>query len=60
LDLKAQYRNIKPEIDQAVARVLDSCQFVLDPEVAEFERKFRHPSTARSRHATGAVFLSCY
>ncbi|HEX6823578.1 MAG TPA: DegT/DnrJ/EryC1/StrS family aminotransferase [Candidatus Sulfotelmatobacter sp.] len=40
LDLKAQYRSIKPEIDQAVARVLDSCQFVLGPEVAEFEREF--------------------
>lgn len=40
LDLKAQYRSIKPEIDQAVARVLESCQFVLGPEVAEFEREF--------------------
>jgi dTDP-4-amino-4,6-dideoxygalactose transaminase len=40
LDLKAQYRSIKPEIDQAVARVLDSCQFVLGPEVAEFENEF--------------------
>jgi dTDP-4-amino-4,6-dideoxygalactose transaminase len=40
LDLKAQYRSIKPEIDEAVARVLDSCQFVLGPEVAEFEKDF--------------------
>lgn len=40
LDLKAQYRSIKPEIDQAVARVLDSCQFILGPEVAEFEKEF--------------------
>src|SRR6478735_5303453 len=40
LDLRAQYRSIKPEIDQAVARVLDSCQFVLGPEVAEFEKEF--------------------
>lgn len=40
LDLKAQYRSIKPEIDAAVARVLDSCQFVLGPEVAAFERSF--------------------
>ena len=40
LDLKAQYRSIKPEIDQAVARVLDSCQFVLGPEIAEFEKEF--------------------
>ncbi|HZQ94522.1 MAG TPA: DegT/DnrJ/EryC1/StrS family aminotransferase [Candidatus Sulfotelmatobacter sp.] len=40
LDLKAQYRSIKPEVDEAIARVLDSCQFVLGPEVAEFEREF--------------------
>ena len=40
LDLKAQYRSIKPEIDAAIARVLDSCQFVLGPEVAGFEQEF--------------------
>jgi dTDP-4-amino-4,6-dideoxygalactose transaminase len=40
VDLKAQYRSIKPEIDEAVARVLDSCQFVLGPEVADFEKEF--------------------
>lgn len=40
LDLKAQYRSIKPEIDAAIARVLESCQFVLGPEVAEFETNF--------------------
>src|SRR5579863_10042390 len=40
LDLKAQYRSIKPEIDAAIARVLDSCQFVLGPEVADFEQEF--------------------
>ncbi len=40
LDLKAQYRQIKPEIDAAVARVMDSAQFVLGPEVAAFEAKF--------------------
>jgi dTDP-4-amino-4,6-dideoxygalactose transaminase len=40
LDLKAQYRSIKPEIDAAIARVLDSGQFVLGPEVAGFEQDF--------------------
>jgi len=40
LDLKAQYQSIKPEIDAAIARVLDSCQFVLGSEVAGFERDF--------------------
>jgi dTDP-4-amino-4,6-dideoxygalactose transaminase len=40
LDLKAQYRSIKSEIDKAVAGVLESGQFVLGPEVAAFEREF--------------------
>src|SRR2546429_804549 len=40
LDLKAQYHSIKAEIDEAIARVLDSCQFVLGPEVAQFEEEF--------------------
>jgi dTDP-4-amino-4,6-dideoxygalactose transaminase len=40
LDLKAQYRTIKPEIDAAIARVLESCQFVLGAEVAAFEKDF--------------------
>jgi len=40
LDLKAQYREIKPEIDVAIARVIDGAQFVLGPEVAAFEERF--------------------
>jgi dTDP-4-amino-4,6-dideoxygalactose transaminase len=40
LDLKAQYREIKPEIDLAIARVIDGAQFVLGPEVAAFEERF--------------------
>ena len=40
LDLKAQYRQMKPEIDAAVARAIDSTQFVLGPEVAAFEDRF--------------------
>src|SRR6266704_5145378 len=40
LDLKAQYQSIKPEIDAAISRVLDTCQFVLGDEVAAFEREF--------------------
>jgi len=40
LDLKAQYASIKTEIDAAIARVLDSCQFVLGSEVAGFEQEF--------------------
>ena len=40
LDLKAQYHSIKPEIDAAIARVLESSQFVLGEAVAGFEREF--------------------
>src|ERR1700722_10327523 len=40
LDLKAQYQSIKPEIDAAISRVLESSQFVLGEEVAGFEREF--------------------
>jgi dTDP-4-amino-4,6-dideoxygalactose transaminase len=40
LDLKAQYHSIKPEIDAAVAKILESSQFVLGEEVAGFEREF--------------------
>lgn len=40
LDLKAQYQSIKPEIDAAISRVLESCQFVLGAEVAGFEQDF--------------------
>ena len=40
VDLKAQYHSIKYEIDAAIARVLESTQFVLGDEVAAFEEEF--------------------
>jgi dTDP-4-amino-4,6-dideoxygalactose transaminase len=40
LDLKAQYHSLKAEIDAAISRVLESSQFVLGDEVAEFEKDF--------------------
>jgi dTDP-4-amino-4,6-dideoxygalactose transaminase len=40
LDLKAQYREIGPEIEAAVVRAIGSAQFVLGPEVAAFEERF--------------------
>lgn len=40
LDLKAQYQNLKPEIDEAVGRVLADGAFILGPEVAAFEEEF--------------------
>jgi dTDP-4-amino-4,6-dideoxygalactose transaminase len=40
VDLKAQYGSIKPEIDQAVQRVLDETDFIGGTAVGEFERAF--------------------
>jgi len=40
LDLSAQYRELKSEIDSAVARVFTSSQFILGKETAAFEEEF--------------------
>jgi len=48
--LKAQYTSIKPEIDRAVQRVIDTTSFILGREVEEFEQAF-----ASSAGANGAV-----
>lgn len=40
LDLQAQYRSIKPEVDEAIQRVLDTSAYVLGPAVESFERDF--------------------
>jgi dTDP-4-amino-4,6-dideoxygalactose transaminase len=39
LDLRAQYESIKGEIDDAIAKVLKSTQFILGPTVREFEQR---------------------
>ncbi|MBZ5568055.1 MAG: DegT/DnrJ/EryC1/StrS family aminotransferase [Acidobacteriia bacterium] len=62
LDLKAQYHSIKPEIDAAVARILESSQFVLGEAVAAFEKDFaRYCSTEQAiavNTGTSALHLS--
>jgi dTDP-4-amino-4,6-dideoxygalactose transaminase len=40
VDLKTQYRALKPEIDRAIQQVLDESQFILGPAVSAFERDF--------------------
>ena len=40
LDLGAAYRALKPEIDRAVLRVLDSGWYILGPEVEAFEAEW--------------------
>jgi dTDP-4-amino-4,6-dideoxygalactose transaminase len=37
LDLKAQYATIKEELEAAVAQVMESCGFILGPQVQKFE-----------------------
>ncbi|HEX8148844.1 MAG TPA: DegT/DnrJ/EryC1/StrS family aminotransferase [Pyrinomonadaceae bacterium] len=40
VDLQAQYRAIKAEVDEAIQRVLDTSAFILGREVEAFERAF--------------------
>ncbi len=51
VDLKAQYHSIKPEIDAAIAGVLESSQFVLGRRWPRSRRS--SPPTARRSHAIG-------
>jgi dTDP-4-amino-4,6-dideoxygalactose transaminase len=51
VDLKPQYRSIKSEIEEAIARVLETGQFVLGDEVAAFEREFA--AYAGAAHGVG-------
>jgi dTDP-4-amino-4,6-dideoxygalactose transaminase len=47
LDLPAQLRAIRPELDHAIARVLDNSTFCLGPDVARFEEEFARFCGAR-------------
>jgi dTDP-4-amino-4,6-dideoxygalactose transaminase len=40
LDLAAQQRPLRAELDAAIARTLDNCSFCLGPDVAQFEKDF--------------------
>ena len=51
LDLCASYRELKPEIDSAVARVLDSGWYILGPEVESFEVEWA--GYCEAKHAVG-------
>ena len=51
VDLKAQYRSIKPEVTAAIAGVLESCEFTLGSEVAAFEKEFA--AYCRGEHGVG-------
>ena len=51
LDLGAAYRVLKPEIDAAVLRVLESGCYILGPEVAAFESEWA--TYCEAKHAVG-------
>ena len=40
LDLPAQIRGLRKELDAAIARTLDNCSFCLGPDVVQFEKDF--------------------
>lgn len=53
LDLGAAYRELKPEIDAAIARVIDSGWYILGLEVESFEAEWA--SYCEARHAVGVA-----
>jgi dTDP-4-amino-4,6-dideoxygalactose transaminase len=62
LDLKAQYADIKSDVDQAVHRVLDSARFIGGPEVAGLEEEVARycatPHAIGCASGTDALLLS--
>jgi dTDP-4-amino-4,6-dideoxygalactose transaminase len=53
VDLATQHRVLRAELLEAVGRVLDHGQFVLGPEVEEFERRFAELCGTRHAAAVG-------
>ena len=51
MDLSAAYHELKPEIDAAMSRVLDSGRYILGPEVEAFESEWA--SYCEAKHAVG-------
>ncbi len=53
IDLRAQYRSLKREIDRAIQQVLASGQFILGPEVEALEREVA--AYCGTAHAVGVA-----
>src|SRR5271170_5693271 len=51
LDLKAQYLSLKPELDAAVMRVIESTQFINGPDVEAMEQEIAQ--YCRANHCIG-------
>jgi UDP-2-acetamido-2-deoxy-ribo-hexuluronate aminotransferase len=53
IDLKTQYRRLKPSIDARISRVLEHGQYILGPEVAELEQRLAE--YVGSKHCIGVA-----
>src|SRR4029078_1246038 len=53
LDLREQNQNLRPEIEAALARVLDTNAFILGGEVAELEKELA--DYCQTKHAIGCA-----
>jgi len=51
VDLQAQHRTIRDELNQAIQRVMDRCDFALGQDVVRFEEEFA--AFCGTRHAVG-------
>jgi dTDP-4-amino-4,6-dideoxygalactose transaminase len=62
VDLAAQYRSIRPQIQTAVNGVLDRCDFILGEDVAAFEKEFAKwagaPNAVSCANGTDALVLA--
>lgn len=62
LDLKAQYRAMKNQMEESVLRVLASGQYILGPEVEAFEKEFafylKSPQMVGVNSGTDALYLA--
>ena len=62
LDLKAQYRSIKAEMDAAIAHVIEHTEFIGGDALKTFERKFAEAQGAKHcigvANGTDALFLT--
>ena len=67
LDLPAQIRGIRKDLDAAIARTLDHCSFCLGPDVTQFEKDFAKyigaehcVAWSRRRSRYHAVHVRCH
>ena len=56
IDLQAQYRRIKDEVDAGIHRVLDHGKYVMGPEVETLEQRLADHARERREAAIAAGF----